>query len=535
MLAPNIHGFRTEGRETQTRFHFKMDACIACHACEVACNEQNGLPTDTAWRRVGEVEGGTFPDTKRFFVSTGCNHCLDAPCMKGCPVDAYQVTKRGTVIHLDDVCIGCQYCVWNCPYQVPVFQKDRNIVTKCDLCTNRLDQNLDPACVHACPANAIQIETVPLSELFQNLAEEGKGPDMPDPMISMSSTKITLPQGMKIEEFRKTDREFVKPEDPHSPLIWMTLLTQLGLGGFAFVFIADILCRFLGANPVVEKTMGWFSPSLMGIIALSLGASTLHLGRPAYAIRAIKNWRTSWLSREVIALSVFAGIAFLYSIALFLSQSAYFSKIPEWFHDSFRLTLGFLTVIAGGFGIFASSMLYRVPARPAWDVLKTTVDFFLVSCILGPVVFIFSVGISALILGETSEVFVQLCQAVSLFSLFSLLFKAALHSYHLKMWRKSSVFELSATVRLYEKCFSGLHSFKALSLVFALFFLFRLMEGSVRPTDPTFVIFSSIVFALLFCVCWVDRYLFFVTVVPKNIPGNFIMSANKVLNESRAS
>ncbi len=541
LLSPNIHGFRTDGRETQTRFHFRMDLCIGCHACEVACNEQNGLPTDTAWRRVGEVEAGTFPDTKRFFISSGCNHCLDAPCMKGCPVDAYQVTKRGTVIHLDDVCIGCQYCVWNCPYQVPIFQKDRNIVTKCDLCTNRLDQDLDPACVHACPAHAIQIETLPLSEVFKTLVEEGRGPDMPDPMISMSSTKITLPkemregmqEGMRIEDFRKPDREFVKPEDPHTPLIWMTLLTQLGFGGFTFIFIVDMLCRFLGSDPLVDKTMGWFSPSLIGIIGLSLAASTLHLGRPVYAVRAIKNWRTSWLSREVIALSAFAGIAFLYSASLFLS--AYFSAVPGWLHDSLRFTLGFLTVITGFFGIFASSMLYRVPARPAWNVLKTTVDFFLASCILGPVVFIVSVGVSAWILTETPEIFVRLCQAASVFSLVLLLCKAALHSYHLKTWRESPAFELSATVRLYEKYFRGLRYFKTVSLVLALFFLFRLMEGSVRPTDSAFLMFSGIALVLLSSVCWVDRYLFFVTVVPKNIPGNFLMSAHKVLNESHVS
>ena len=104
---PNIYGFRTENRSMQTRFHFHMDRCVGCHACEVACAEQNGLPADTLWRRVGEVETGTFPDTQHLFLSSGCNHCLDAPCMKGCPVDAYQVNERGIVLHLDDVCIVC--------------------------------------------------------------------------------------------------------------------------------------------------------------------------------------------------------------------------------------------------------------------------------------------------------------------------------------------------------------------------------------------------------------------------------------------
>ncbi|MGH9269500.1 MAG: DmsC/YnfH family molybdoenzyme membrane anchor subunit, partial [Acidimicrobiales bacterium] len=49
----------------QYRFTFEMTACVGCHSCEVACAEQNGLPPGTAWRRVGEIEGGDHPDTRR--------------------------------------------------------------------------------------------------------------------------------------------------------------------------------------------------------------------------------------------------------------------------------------------------------------------------------------------------------------------------------------------------------------------------------------------------------------------------------------
>jgi formate dehydrogenase iron-sulfur subunit len=73
----------------QYRFHFDMTKCIGCRSCEIACNEQNGNPADIHWRRVGEVEGGVYPNTQRHYLSMGCNHCLDAECLKGCPVDAY--------------------------------------------------------------------------------------------------------------------------------------------------------------------------------------------------------------------------------------------------------------------------------------------------------------------------------------------------------------------------------------------------------------------------------------------------------------
>ncbi|MFN2505876.1 MAG: 4Fe-4S dicluster domain-containing protein, partial [Acidimicrobiales bacterium] len=124
----------------QYRFTFAMDSCVGCHSCEVACAEQNDTPVDEAWRRVGELEGGAFPDTKRFSLSMACNHCVDPTCLSGCPTNAYVKLDNGIVAHHADECVGCQYCMWNCPYEVPVFNKARKIVSKCDMCRPRLEQ-----------------------------------------------------------------------------------------------------------------------------------------------------------------------------------------------------------------------------------------------------------------------------------------------------------------------------------------------------------------------------------------------------------
>ena len=138
-----------------------MTKCIGCRSCEVACNEQNNTPADLRWRRIGEIEGGTYPNTERFYLSMGCNHCLSADCIKGCPVDAYTKDPvTGIVLHSADACIGCQYCVWNCPYSVPQFNPERGVVGKCDMCHGRLTDGLEPACVNACPESAIEIEIV---------------------------------------------------------------------------------------------------------------------------------------------------------------------------------------------------------------------------------------------------------------------------------------------------------------------------------------------------------------------------------------
>ena len=126
---------RTTGAGEQYRFHFDMSKCIGCRCCEVACAEQNDNPIERNWRRVGEIEGGAYPFTQRFYLSMGCNHCLDAACLRGCPVNAYRKdAATGLVLHSAETCIGCQYCTWNCPYGVPQYNLERGVVGKCDMC-----------------------------------------------------------------------------------------------------------------------------------------------------------------------------------------------------------------------------------------------------------------------------------------------------------------------------------------------------------------------------------------------------------------
>lgn len=72
----------------QYRFHFDMTKCIGCRSCEVACN----------WRRIGEIEGRVYPDTRRHYLSMGCNHCLDPDCLRGCPVNAWPAPSAMTFV-----------------------------------------------------------------------------------------------------------------------------------------------------------------------------------------------------------------------------------------------------------------------------------------------------------------------------------------------------------------------------------------------------------------------------------------------------
>ncbi len=368
----------------QYRFHFDMTKCIGCRSCEVACNEQNGNPADLRWRRIGEIEGGVYPDTKRHYLSMGCNHCLDADCLKSCPVDAYKKDPlTGIVLHSADACIGCQYCVWNCPYSVPQFNPERGIVGKCDMCHGRLTEGLEPACVNACPEAAIEIEIVNMAEWRANYAE-AESPGMPSANQTISTTRITLPE-KSTAALERVDAGRIRPEHPHFSLVAMTTMIQCSVGSLA----AGVLYR--SAEPGVLTCV-------LGITILALNISVFHLGRPAYAWRALKMWRRSWLSREVALFGLFFLSTLSVTITSWITAAGAFPSlmhgVQQWSPITAQLLaqplwssllpwLEWSSAAVGISGIVASAFIYLVPARPAWNMAHTPIDFLLSAGLLG--------------------------------------------------------------------------------------------------------------------------------------------------------
>ena len=345
----------------QYRFHFDAVACVGCRCCEVACNEQNNNPADIKWRRVGEMEGGDFPAFTQMLNSMSCNHCIDPECLRGCPTESYiKIAETGIVVHDDDTCIGCQYCTWNCPYGVPVFHEERNIVTKCHMCYERLDVGQSPACVQACPAGAIEIEVINKEEwLKEQIDEQANMPFLPDARITNSTTRYTLPDNLP-QNMKEMDEHILKPAHKELPLVFMTVLTQISLGGFGALFIGDVMSLF-----GFEATNWIMALLVMFPAALGLPLSALHLGRPFLALTAMKNIKTSWLSREALALGVFTGL-------MSLIVALYFFEV----NAGVRLLVEALTFGGGVYGIYAQSMIYRIKARPSWDRVTTNYKFF---------------------------------------------------------------------------------------------------------------------------------------------------------------
>ncbi|MGQ0434919.1 MAG: DmsC/YnfH family molybdoenzyme membrane anchor subunit, partial [Microthrixaceae bacterium] len=427
----------------QYRFGFSMSACIGCHSCEVACAEQNGLPDGTVWRRVGEVEGGSFPDTRRLQLSMSCNHCLDAACLTGCPTNAYEKLANGVVAHHADECIGCQYCTWNCPYSVPVFQPDRRIVTKCDMCLPRLGEGLLPACASACPTHAITVEAVNI-EAWRADHRAADAPHLPSSDLTISTTRIELPADIPAQTIAASDWS-VSPEDPHWPLVWLTVLTQVAVG--VSLTVVDFGDRVIAG----------------GLASAALVGSLAHLGRPGLAWKALRNLRRSWLSREVALFGLYAPLALVAVVLPWLAVPA---------------------AAVGVAGVYASARLYIVPGRPAWNSPLTLAAFAATGLAVGPLItgqrWLSSIGIGLALAAVVVNV-------------------ARLRGHH--------DVAHGGTPELYLFRLRGWTAFRLGSAILGLVLI---VTGSAVAAVMV-VLLSEVV----------GRWLFYVTVVPANMPGSF--------------
>jgi Fe-S-cluster-containing dehydrogenase component/formate-dependent nitrite reductase membrane component NrfD len=129
--------------------------CIGCHACTVACKEENRVPLGAFRTWVKYVERGRYPHTRRYFAVLRCNHCDDAPCVTICPTVALYRRADGIVDFDGARCIGCKSCMQACPYDALYIDPDTGTAAKCHYCAHRVEVGLEPACVIVCPEQAI--------------------------------------------------------------------------------------------------------------------------------------------------------------------------------------------------------------------------------------------------------------------------------------------------------------------------------------------------------------------------------------------
>jgi formate dehydrogenase iron-sulfur subunit len=350
----------------QYAFDVDLDACTGCKACVTACHNMNGLDPGETWRTVGLLVGGSMNEPLQQHVTTSCHHCEDPGCLQGCPVLAYEKDPlTGIVRHLDDQCIGCQYCVLKCPYDAPKFNASLGIVRKCDLCTDRLKADEAPACVQGCPNGAIAIRVIDVD------AARAADPLLPLDAERMPDSAYTRPttryRSRRADRFERPGSFGTpRPAHAHTPLTVMLTLTQLAVGG--------ILWSLWGArgDAALDARQLFASTAATGLGLLGLGASVLHLGRPLQAWRAFLGWRTSWMSREVLVLGGFAQASVGYVAAQWLG-------LP----DALVRALGLAALASGLAGVACSTMIYVDTRRPFWKLSRTSVRFALTTFLLG--------------------------------------------------------------------------------------------------------------------------------------------------------
>lgn len=400
------------GPGQQYAFEVDLDACSGCKACVVACHNRNGLDEGETWRQVGLLLGERDDGPYWQHVTAACHHCLEPSCMDGCPVDAYEKDPRtGIVRHLDDVCIGCQYCTLTCPYEVPQYNPRRGIVRKCDMCADRLASGQPPACAASCPQQAIRIRIVDEADAVQ-AAESGSFlPTAPDPRMTIPATVYTSRRPYP-RTVRPADHKQPRMQHAHWSLIVMLVLTQLSVGMFWLGALGEF--AWSGGSPEAADASEMTSRSFVGAAAgqaafglesptagsasaatveadhcdtpgataasrrfawlcgtVALLASVFHLGRPLRAYRAVRGVRHSWLSREIVAFGVFAVCSTAYAMG----------PIPGFAVASPVLRDAILA--SGLTGVMCSVLIYHRTRRALWRWPRTAWRFVGTAVVLG--------------------------------------------------------------------------------------------------------------------------------------------------------
>ncbi len=509
----------------QYAFEVDLDKCTGCKSCVAACHSLNGLDESEAWRKVGSLVGGTTELPVLQHVTTACHHCLEPACADGCPVNAYEKNpETGIVIHLDDQCIGCQYCLFTCPYEVPVYNHDKGIVRKCDMCHDRLQANEAPACVQACPQHAIRIVISEEADTIANAQANQFMPTAPAPDYTLPTThyKTTkpLPRNLLASDFYVG-----RPQHAHWPLVTMLILTQLSVGTFVMLNCFTWMLVLLGAsattvrnhNVLIDQMGQWPVIMTLALGMLGLIASVLHLGRPLFAFRAILGIRRSWLSREIVAFGVFAVLASADTALAILTESS-----AEKHHP-----LQWAAILVGIFAVVCSIMVYVDTPRLLWSPFFTTSRFGLTAILLGLPTTLLLLSTMAALAPEISvstimsQYSAPICRGLIFTTFLKLLLEARIFI-HL---RNRTLNPLKRSAQLLTTSLFAIVILRfAVAMVggvaMPLILLTQNTSTAGQGFDPIFFIaITLIIWILLLVGEFAERYLFFTSVATPRMPG----------------
>ncbi len=237
------------------------ELCIGCRGCQTACKSWNQLPgqktkntgtvqnppdlTPYLFNMIRYVELPSESSVMRWlFVNRRCMHCGDAGCMKICPAPgALYRTKEGAVAFNKEKCIGCKLCVVGCPFDVPRYdEKDK--ISKCNLCADRIAEGLTPACAKTCPTGAIRYGD--RDSLIELAKKEGYGKVYGETDIEGLGALYAFKDPPKIYGMAE------KPGIPESVVFWHKVLKPLSYIGIGGVVAASVI-HYISIGPHREE------------------------------------------------------------------------------------------------------------------------------------------------------------------------------------------------------------------------------------------------------------------------------------------
>lgn len=357
---------------SRLRFTLDLDRCTGCSACRLGCSIENQVDPGRPWRTVYTFNLENSPELGLHHLSLACNHCDNPTCLAGCPAVAYRRDEGTGAVVLDaSRCLGCRYCSWICPYGAPRYNSESGVMTKCTFCVERLRQGREPACVVACPVEALGVEprdeTLPSSFRPAGLPEIGIGP-----ALSVDETrKREAPPKMSIASETR-GRELVTSD---SMLARLTAEWSL----LVFSLMALALVSLYSASQFTSLAISPFGFTAAGVTGMLI--SVLHLGNPRNLLRAGLNLRSSWVSREIVFFTVFFWGA---------ATCLYLPEFPP-------LATQALAVI-GVFSLVSMDMVYKVRGQQVRAVPHSAMASLTFALAMGVLIDSWSLTMGALML-----------------------------------------------------------------------------------------------------------------------------------------
>ncbi|NND71923.1 MAG: polysulfide reductase NrfD [Rhodothermales bacterium] len=390
-------------------FLIRNDRCIGCHACSTACKSENEVPLGVNRTWVKSVETGAYPNVRRHFQVTRCNHCSNPPCVRICPVTAMYQRDDGIVEFDGEACIGCKACLQACPYDAIYVDPDSGTAAKCHYCAHRVEINLEPACVVVCPEHAIIAGDLddPLSEISKMIAsnevtvrkpEQGTAPKLfyvegNDANLTPTATSapetyawadslepvdrvggdgahstqglpdlgpVMIGKGVMAEQMVQPTYNVQHKMPWHWPV--PAYLVTKGIAAGAMIIFAVLFLLNMASAPGVLSLVSGITATVFSAITSAL--LVVDLERPERFLRILTRpqWK-SWLTRGAVILIAFSTLSALWTVYVAGLHLEMWNPLP----GIEKPVIAIVLPLAIGAAVYTAFLFGQAEGRDLWQ------------------------------------------------------------------------------------------------------------------------------------------------------------------------